>query len=573
LKSGGRQLAKCPTGIKGLDEITSGGIPRGRPTLVCGGAGCGKTLLGMEFLYRGITDFNEPGVFLAFEESIPELEQNIKSLGWDVDKLVRQKKLAIDQIAIERREIIESGEYDLEGLFVRLGQMIDSVGAKRIVLDTLEVLFSSFSDQFVIRAELTRLFRWLKKKGVTVVITAEHGETTLTRHGLEEYVSDCVIVMDHRMNQQIATRRMRVLKYRGSSHGTNEYPFLIDEDGISVLPLTSAGLAYDVGTKRISSGIPSLDAMLEGKGYFQGSSILVSGTAGTGKTSLSGYFVDEACRKGMRCLYVAMEEAQNQVVRNMRSINLNLQPWVDKGLLKYHAARPTICGLEMHLAMLHKLINQYNPKAIVIDPISSFLAAGIDQDVRSMLTRLIDFCKSRQITTLFTDQSSASNASLEQAKEEVSSLMDSWLLLRDIELNGERNRLIYLLKSRGMAHSNQVREFRMTDKGIELVKVYVGPGTVLTGSARVQQETRDSTEAAHRREEAARTQQELEGKRKAAEAQVVALHAELAILEGDSKRIAVAESARLKNEEESRNRLWSARKKEGTSNRKNIRKQ
>ena len=447
LKSGGRMLAKCPTGIKGLDEITGGGIPRGRPTLVCGGAGCGKTLLGMEFLYRGITEFGEPGVFLAFEEGVPELGQNVRSLGWDLEKLERQKKLAIDQVAVERSEIIESGEYDLEGLFIRLEQMIDSVKAKRVVLDTLEALFSSFGNEFIIRAEMIRLFRWLKKKGVTVVITAEHGGNTLTRHGLEEYVSDCVIVMDHRMTQQIATRRMRVLKYRGSSHGTNEYPFLIDEDGISVLPLTSAGLVYDVSSNRISSGIPSLDAMLEGKGYYQGSSILISGTAGTGKTSLSGYLADSTCRKGMRCLYVAMEESQNQLVRNLCSINLNLQPWIDKGLLTFHAARPTIYGLEMHLAMLHKLINQYNPKVVVIDPVSSFIAAGVEQDVKSMLTRLIDFCKSRQITTLFTDLTWG-NSALEQTREGVSSLMDSWLLLRDTELHGERNRLLYVLKSR-----------------------------------------------------------------------------------------------------------------------------
>lgn len=553
-------LEKCPTGIRGLDEITNGGLPQGRPTLVCGGAGCGKTVLGMEFLYRGVTEYNEPGIFLAFEEGIPELEENVKSLGWDINGLVRKKKLAIDQIAIERSEIIESGEYDLEGLFIRIEQMIDSVGAKRVVLDTLEALFSSFGNQFIIRAELSRLFRWLKSKGVTVIITAEHGQDSLTRHGLEEYVSDCVIVMEHRLNQQIATRRMRVMKYRGSQHGTNEYPFLIDEDGISVLPLTSAGLSYDVSTKRISSGIPTLDEMLEGKGYFQGSSILISGTAGTGKTSMSSYFVDKTCRDGMKCLYVALEEAQNQLIRNMGSINLNLQRWVDKGLLQFHAARPTIYGLEMHLAMLHKLINKYNPKVLVIDPVSSFIAAGVDQDVKSMLTRLIDFCKSRQITTVFTDLSSAGSSSLEQTKDGVSSLMDSWLLLRDIELNGERNRLVYVLKSRGMAHSNQVREFRMSGKGIELVEVYIGPGTVLTGSARVQQEARDAEEAVSLKQKAARTQQELEGKRKTTQAHLAALQAELAVLEAESKRIATAESTRLKTGVETKRKLQSARK-------------
>jgi circadian clock protein KaiC len=554
-KKVGRQLSKCPTGIKGLDAITNGGLPKGRPTLLCGGAGCGKTVFGMEFLYRGITEFNEPGVFLAFEEGVSELGQNVKSLGWDLEKLERQKKLAIDRVAVERSEIIESGEYDLEGLFIRLEQLIDSVGAKRVVLDTLEALFSSFGNQFIIRAELSRLFRWLKKKRVTVIITAEHGHNTLTRHGLEEYVSDCVIVMDHRMNQQIATRRIRVLKYRGSSHGTNEYPFLIDEDGISVLPITSTGLAYDVSTQRISSGVPGLDAMLEGKGYFQGSSILVSGTAGTGKTSLSNYFVDGACRKGMRCLYVAMEEAQNQLIRNLRSIGLNLQQWVDKGMLHYHAARPTIYGLEMHLAMIHKLINQYNPKVVVIDPVSSYLTTGIEHDVKSMLTRLIDFCKSQQITTLFTDLTSVKGTSLEQTSEGVSSLMDSWLLLRDVELNGERNRLIYLLKSRGMAHSNQVREFRLSNKGIELVEVYIGPGTVLTGSARVQQETRDAIEALTRRQEAVGREQELEVKRKVAQVQITALEAEIAKLGVESKLLAATEAARLKTADEATNRL------------------
>jgi circadian clock protein KaiC len=540
-----KTLPKCQTGIKGLDEITLGGIPKGRPTLICGAAGCGKTLLGMEFLYRGATQFNEPGVFMAFEESARELAQNVKSLGWDVEKLMQENKLAIDQVLIERSEIIESGEYDLEGLFIRLGMMIDSVKAKRVVLDTLEALFSSFGNQFIIRAELVRLFRWLKKKGVTVIITAERGENTLTRHGLEEYVSDCVIVMDHRMHEQIATRRMRILKYRGSLHGTNEYPFLIDENGISVLPVTSAGLDYEVSKNRISSGISGLDAMLEGKGFYEGSSILLSGTAGTGKTSIAGYFVDGACRKGMRALYVAMEESQNQLTRNMRSINLNLSQWVDKGLLKFHAARPTIYGLEMHLAMLHKLIGQYNPKVVIIDPISAFVSSGVETDVKSMLTRLIDYCKSHAITTLFTDLTGGGVAR-EETREEVSSLMDTWILVRDSEINGERNRLLYVLKSRGMAHSNQVREFRLTNKGVELVPVYIGPGMVLTGSARVQQETRDAAESVLSKAQASRTKKELEGKQKAVKAQIEALQAELEILAAEAKTSGILETERLK---------------------------
>lgn len=317
-------LAKCPTGITGLDEITKGGLPQGRPTLVCGGAGSGKTLFAMEFLVRGAMKYDEPGVFIAFEETAGELAENVDSLGFDLERLTKQKKLAIDYVHVQRSEILETGEYDLEGLFIRIGYAIDSIGAKRIVLDTIEALFAGLSNDFILRSELRLLFRWLKEKGITAVITAERGTNTLTRQGLEEYVSDCVIMLDHRVIDQTATRRMRVIKYRGSAHGTNEYPFLIDEQGFSVLPVTTLGLEHLATSERLSSGIPELDAMLGGKGYFRGSTILITGTAGTGKTSVAAHFVDAACRRGERCSYFAFEESESQLLRNMSSIGLNL---------------------------------------------------------------------------------------------------------------------------------------------------------------------------------------------------------------------------------------------------------
>ncbi|MGH7832091.1 MAG: circadian clock protein KaiC, partial [Candidatus Binatia bacterium] len=348
-----KTLPKAPSGIQGLDEITFGGLPKGRPTLLCGSAGCGKTLLSMEFLIRGALRYNEPGVFVAFEETAEELAKNVASLGYDLGDLVARKKLIVDYVYLERSDIEETGEYDLEGLFVRLGHAINSIRARRVALDSLEAIFSAFSNQFILRAELRRLFRWLKEKGVTAVITAERGDGTLTRHGLEEYVSDCVIVLDHRVNDQISTRRVRILKYRGSVHGTNEYPFLIGKEGFSVLPITSVGLQHEVSNERISSGVQRLDAMLGGKGYYRGSSILISGTAGTGKSSLCAHFVDAACRRRERCLYVSSEESPPQIIRNMRSIGLALAPWVEKGLLQFQAVRPTFYSLEMHLAILH----------------------------------------------------------------------------------------------------------------------------------------------------------------------------------------------------------------------------
>ncbi|MFZ1933923.1 MAG: circadian clock protein KaiC [Thermoguttaceae bacterium] len=518
-------LPKCPTGIQGLDEITGGGLPQGRPTLICGGAGCGKTLLSMEFLVRGATEFNEPGVFMAFEETGEELTQNVRSLGFDLDDLVRQKKMALDYVRIERSEIEETGEYDLEGLFIRLGCAIDSIGAKRVVLDTIESLFSGLSNTGILRAELRRLFRWLKGKGVTAIITAERGDGHLTRHGLEEYVSDCVIVLDHRVSEQLSTRRLRVVKYRGSVHGTNEYPFLIDEQGISVLPVTSLGLRHEVSSERISTGIARLDAMLGGQGYYRGSSVLISGTAGSGKTSVGAHFVDAACRRGESCLYFAFEESPSQLIRNMRSIGIDLEPWIKQGLLSIHAARPTLSGLEMHLTTMHKLVNDMQPRAVVIDPISNFLAVGTTTEVKAMLIRLIDFLKGKQITTVFTNLTSASG-SLEQTDIGVSSLMDTWLLLRDLELSGERNRSLYILKSRGMSHSNQLREFLLTDKGVNVLDVYLGSEGVLTGSARLTQEAREKAEALARRQEIERKQRELERKKRILDAQIAELRAE-----------------------------------------------
>jgi len=543
------RLLKCPTGIAGLDQITDGGIPRGRPTLVTGAAGCGKTVLGMEFLIRGILEYNEPALFVSFEERTLELVQNFRSIGFDLQDLQNREKLIIDHIRIDPSEIVETGEFDLEGLFLRLNSSVDSIGARRMVLDTLEMLFVGFQNEFILRSELQRLFLWIKEKGITAIVTAERGkEGSLTRHGIEEYVSDCVIVLDNRMHDQISTRRMRILKYRGSSHGSNEYPFLIDEDGISVLPVTSVGLDYPTSTERLSSGIAGLDAMLEGKGYYKGSSILISGTAGTGKSSLAGYFVGGLCSSGQKTLYVAMEESYPQIMRNMRSIGLDLQPCVDQGRLVFYNARPTVFGLEMHLAVLHKLINHHKPKAVVIDPISSFLSGDVGADIKSMLTRLIDFCKSRQITTVFTDLTTAAGINTEATQEGVSSLMDTWLLLRDVEQNGERNRLLYVLKSRGMAHSNQVREFRITAGGIILSEVYVGPGQVLTGSARVQQEARDRMSALVRAQKMKVRQRELEGRRKSIEAQAAALLAQAAALHDQEQMLRSEEQTREQTE-------------------------
>jgi circadian clock protein KaiC len=537
-----RCLPKAATGIEGLDEITGGGLPRGRPTLVCGSAGCGKTLLAMEFLVRGATQFGEPGVFLAFEETAQELAQNVRSLGFDLEGLAGQNKLLVDYVHVERSEIEETGEYDLEGLFIRLGHAIDSIGARRVVLDTIETLFGGLSDAAILRSELRRLFRWLKDQGVTTVITGERGDGMLTRQGLEEYVSDCVIVLDHRVTENLSTRRLRIVKYRGTIHGTNEYPFLIDETGISVLPVTSLGLRHEASEERISTGVPRLDVMLDGNGIYRGSSVLISGTAGTGKTTLAGHFADATCQRGERCLYLAFEESESQMVRNMRSVGLDLAPWLEKGLLRFHATRPTAYGLESHLAEFHKLVKDFQPEVVIVDPITNFMKAGTQAEAEAMLMRLIDFLKARQITALFTSLTRGGDVQ-EQSQAGISSLIDTWLLMRDIELGGERNRGMYVLKSRGMAHSNQIREFVLTDHGIELKDVYVGPEGVLTGSLRLAQEAREQAALLSRQQEIERRRRQLERKRQSLEAQIAAERAQFETEEEDLKLLIAQEQA------------------------------
>jgi circadian clock protein KaiC len=517
-------LAKCPTGITGLDEIMKGGLPQGRPTLVCGGAGSGKTLFAMEFLVRGAVEYDEPGVFIAFEETAEELAKNVESLGFDLGKLAKQKKLAVDYVHVERGEIQETGEYDLEGLFIRIGHAIDSVGAKRIVLDTIEALFAGLSNDFILRGELRRLFRWLKDKGVTAVITAERGTDTLTRQGLEEYVSDCVILLDHRVIEQTATRRVRVVKYRGTSHGTNEYPFLIDEHGLSVLPVTTLGLEHQATSERLSSGIPELDAMLGGKGYFRGSTILITGTAGTGKTSVAAHFVDAACRRGERCSFFAFEESESQLLRNMNSIGIDLKPWVNKGLLRIRASRPTMLGLEMHLVSMHKEVESFKPQNVIIDPVTDFEAAGTHVDAKAMLLRIVDLLKSRRITAVFT--SLTSEDSVGSTEVSISSLIDTWLLLRSLEQAGERNRGLYILKSRGMAHSNQIREFILTDHGAKLIEVAIGPDGIVTGSARMAQKALEAASVVAIQQTNEAKRRSLAHKHTALEARLKALKAE-----------------------------------------------
>jgi circadian clock protein KaiC len=552
-------LPKSPTSIQGLDEITGGGIPKGRPTLVCGGAGCGKTLLAMEFLVRGATQYHEPGAFISFEETEKELTANVASLGFDLEDLVKRNKIWLEHIHVDRSELEQSGEYDLEGLFIRIHLAIESIGAKRIVLDTVESLFSALPNPQILRAELRRLFRWLKKKGVTTIVTAERGDGTLTRQGLEEYVSDCVILLDHRVNDQSSIRRLRIVKYRGSTHGTNEYPFLIDEEGFSVLPVTSLGLNYGSSQGRISSGIPRLDTMLSGKGYFRGSTVLVSGTAGTGKTSIAAQFVQAACKRGERVLFFTFEESPSQLVRNMRSIGIDFEPWIKKKLLQFHATRPTLYGLETHLTTCIKLINKFNPGVVVLDPINAFVMGENQTEVKTMLLRLVDYLKMKKITAFCTSLTSAAE-SMESTDMYISSLIDTWLLLRDIEIGGERNRGLYVLKSRGMAHSNQIREFRLTNHGIELLDVYVGADGVLTGSARLSREAKDEAEQLMRKQEIGRNQFGLERKREAMEAQILVLRSEFAAEESEALKAIGIEKARIQRITQDRARMAKNRK-------------
>jgi circadian clock protein KaiC len=522
-------LAKTPTGVTGLDEITGGGLPTGRATLICGGPGCGKTMLAVEFLVRGATEFREPGVFMMFEENANELTANVRSLGFDLDKLVAKKKIVLDHVVIERSEIEETGEYDLDGLFIRLGYAIDSIGAKRVVLDTVEALFSGLMDHAALRAELRRLFRWLKDRGITAIITGERGEgTTLTRYGLEEYVADCVITLDHRVNEQISTRRLRVMKYRGTAHATNEFPFIIGERGLSVLPITSLQLNHKASADRITTGIARLDEMLGGKGVYRGSSVLVSGSPGTGKSSIGAKFADTTCHRGERALLFAYEESPAQLLRNMSSIGIDLAPWLKKGLLQIHASRPTMQGLEQHLVMMHDTVLAFRPSVVIVDPISNLTLDRTEAEVKPTLMRLIDFLKQQQITSLFTSLTAGGTATElpEDSQLGVSSLMDTWLLLRNAEFNGERNRTIFVLKSRGMPHSNQVREFILSEAGIDLIDVYLGADRVLTGTARVAQAATQRAADELRAQDHERKLRQLASKRKAIEAQISALRAQ-----------------------------------------------
>jgi circadian clock protein KaiC len=524
-----RVLEKAPTGIRGFEDITFGGLPKGRPTLVAGGAGSGKTMFAMEFIVHGAIEFNEPGVYVTFEENVNDLKQNFASIGYDLEKLIEQKKLIIDHVFLDRSLIMETGEYDLEALFIRLGYAIDSIGAKRVALDTIEVLFSGLSNHALLRSELVRLFRWLKERGITAVVTGEKGERTLTRYGLEEYIADCVIYLDSRVTEQINTRRLRIVKYRGSTHGMDEYPFLIGKEGMIIFPITSIRTDYKLSRERVSTGIPRLDGMLNDRGYYRGSAILVSGTAGSGKTSFAGFFVDAACRRGEKCLYVAMEETADQIIRDMESIGIDLGKWVKKGLLQFHITRPALFGLEMHLVMIEDILNHYQPRNVVIDPMSDFTAVGGGGEVKSLLTRLQDMMKAREITSLMTDLISGDVAP-RASSFYISSIIDTWILLRNVEYNGERNRSLTIVKSRGMPHSNQLREFRITDKGIELIEPYVGLAGVLMGSARMAQEARDKAatlnmqrDIQHRKDLLEEKQREYEAKKQALEAE---FHAE-----------------------------------------------
>ncbi|MDB5022471.1 MAG: kaiC [Mucilaginibacter sp.] len=552
-------LPKTPTGILGLDEITGGGLPTGRPTLVAGAAGCGKTLMSLEFLVKGALEYKEPGVFVAFEEQAAELAVNVASLGFDLHQLQKDNMIRLDQVHIEKSEIEETGEYNLDGLFIRMGYAIDSIGAKRVVVDTIENLFSGLNNQAILRAELRRLFHWLKEKKVTAIITAERGDGILTRQGLEEYISDCVILLDHRIINQISTRRLRVVKYRGSFHGTNEYPFLIDDDGISVLPVTSLTLEKEVSTGRISSGIPALDQMIGGRGFFKGSSILISGAAGTGKTSLAAYFANQTCNDGKKCIYFAFEESPNQIVRNMKSINIDLDKHIKKGLLQIHASRPTLYGLEMHLVSIYKLIRSLKPEVVILDPITNLVTVGSVGEVKAMLIRLTDFLQDEQITVMFTALTLNTSVT-EQTDESISSLVDTWILVRDIEFNGERNRGMYIMKSRGMKHSNQVREFIITDKGLDLVEVYLGPEGVLTGSAREAQKVKEQTGRVLHDYAITAKDREVNRKRKVLEAKISSLQTEFESVEEELNKIYLQEALKKDVMEKTRQEITRIRK-------------
>ncbi len=542
-------LPKAPTGIAGFDEITRGGLPAGRPTLVCGDAGSGKTLFATTFLVNGAVQFGEPGVFMSFEERGEDLAANVASLGYDLQGLTAAGQVAVDYVRVERSEIEETGEYDLEGLFVRLALAVASVGAKRVVLDTIEALFSGLSDEAVLRAELRRLFGWLKDKGLTAVITGERGKGSLTRQGLEEYVSDCVVLLDHRVRDQVSTRRLRVVKYRGSAHESNEYPFLIDGEGISVLPVTSAVLTHRVSDEIISTGMSGLDAMFASGGFYRGSSVLISGSTGTGKTTMAAFLAHAACIRGERCRVYLLEESPGQVCRNARSIGLDLSVHVDAGLLSFGAARPSLYGLETHLTRLHRDLEQLRPDVVVIDPISAF--RGPDAELHATMLRQVDLLKSRGITAVFTSLP-AEEVSFETTHLGLSSLMDTWIRLNCVEANGELNRSLHVIKARGMSHSNQVREFRMTPRGIELTPPYIGPAGVLTGTARVSQVARERAEELRRRQDLSRQQRALARRRDALERKIAGMRAELESEEQEAQRHLAEEAAREARLEEDR---------------------
>jgi circadian clock protein KaiC len=552
-------LKKAPTGIYGFDEITGGGLPAGRPTLVCGSAGCGKSLFGLEFLVRGATQYGEPGILITFEETAQDIAKNVASLGFDTDALIAKKKLVIDFVKIDRGEIEEHGEYDLEGLFIRLAHSIGAIGAKRVVLDTIEALFAGLSNQAILRSELRRLFGWLKERGMTTVITGEGTGDQLTRQGLEEFVSDCVILLDHRVVDQISTRRLRVIKYRGSTHGANEYPFLIDEHGILILPITSSGLEYEVTTERVSTGVPGLDEMLGGLGYYRGSTVLLSGTAGTGKTSVATHLAQATCARGERCLYFSFEESASQILRNVRTIGIDLQPFIRKGFLRIHSSRPTVYGLEMHLLRMHKLISQFQPSVVIVDPVSNLQTAGTKEDANNLFVRLVDFLRKDGILGFLVSLTGGANL-LEATDEGISSMVDTWLLLRDLESNGERNKVLYVLKSRGMDHSNQVREFHFTSKGVKLVDAYLGPAGVLTGSARLAQEAQEMAAAEVSRQELERKELALSHRRKVMEAQIDALRAAFQAEEEEFRQLVATEKIRVGQSETDREAMARSRR-------------
>jgi circadian clock protein KaiC len=553
-------LKKVPTGISGFDEITGGGVPAGRPTLVCGGAGCGKSLFATEFLVRGALQFHEPGVLMTFEETAEDIKKNVASLGFDIAEMIEKKKIFIDHVHVDRSEIEENGEYGLEGLFVRLDHAIRTIGAKRVVLDTIETLFSGLNNQAILRSEIRRLFGWLKEKGMTTVITGERGDGAITRQGLEEYVSDCVVLLDHRVIGQISTRRMRIVKYRGSTHGTNEYPFLIDEAGVTVLPITTAEMDYGVSTQRVPTGVPELDQMLGGKGYYRGSTVLLSGSAGTGKSSMAALLADASCRRGERCIYFSFEESEAQIVRNMKSIGVHLEPHISKGLLKFHATRPTVFGLEMHLVLIHKMIDQFKPAVVIFDPVTNLQTAGTLDDSINMLVRLIDFLRKRSITGFLISLTPGGSRSQEMTEVGMSSIVDTWLLLRDVEAEGERNRLMYVLKSRGMAHSNQVREFLITSNGVKLIEAYLGSDGVLTGSARLSQQNRELAQEQLGKDELERKKLALDHRRRAVEAQIEALRAGFLAEQEEFSRVTASEDHREKQIQVDRTAMAASRR-------------